>query len=618
MPTPVPIAVRLSTSPDPLIAGREHHFALEGLSPWQRVEVAFIDPAGRTTKWVGPLEYEESWTTRTIYADDAGVARWTRYGGMDRAGKRWVEVGIADEKDRIEYQVEELQLSNLERLVFGARLELYRGPWAAIYFADAVPDAYVPDLEEHLAFTASLLEERLGLKTEESPNIFLLGNDLEFQQAYKSSGLSASVWSGGFYAIRGIIPGIYMRAYYSRSSVLKSSAHEFVHFVVGQMPSSRRIPAWLNEGIAEYYEVEAALLTERPEAALSSMYRSADRAEDAALEERLFPLPELESGRLWNGRTDQEEIGLQYAQSHMLVRYLTEAYGQRSPGNILRALSDGNDIEEAVESAIGVSYDQLEHDFVVWLRDWDDPRRMEARPYLEFLHGILRRVDALLEERRQAVNTWNADDDVPSAIKSWSDLVAESERLFDEAQAFVATKSYMALHAEAVSFLELLNDWLGQDLEVYQSGEWSRRDAVHALRPQIDARLPLLWESFADERYILNVEWPNRIQGIVTGPNREPLEGIGLWAWQGRKANSGFGRTGEDGTFDISVLSGSFTLVVYAGEGCSFVGWYDGSGGITTDGSRAGRVIVDATSVGGIQIKLSARPDDLPRIGHCS
>ena len=108
------------------------------------------------------------------------------------------------------------------------------------------------------------------------------------------------------------------------------------------------------------------------------------------------------------------------------------------------------------------------------------------------------------------------------------------------------------------------------------------------------------------------------IEGLVTGPDGQPLEGIGLWAWQGERDNSGFGRTGPGGAFVIGVPNGSFTLDVYVGPGCSFVGWYDGAGGITTDRSRAFRVIVEGASADGIEIRLPAQPDELPRIEWCS
>ncbi len=124
------------------------------------------------------------------------------------------------------------------------------------------------------------------------------------------------------------------------------------------------------------------------------------------------------------------------------------------------------------------------------------------------------------------------------------------------------------------------------------------------------------YESFEEHRSGL-LPTRHRIAGVVLGPVGEPIEGIGLWAWQGEADNSGFDRTGPDGAFVISVPNGSFTLDVYAGPGCSFVGWYDGDS-ITASLSVAVMVTIDGESVGGIQIRLPDHPDELPRIEWCS
>ena len=123
------------------------------------------------------------------------------------------------------------------------------------------------------------------------------------------------------------------------------------------------------------------------------------------------------------------------------------------------------------------------------------------------------------------------------------------------------------------------------------------------------------YESFEEHRSRI-LPTRHRIAGVVLGPAGGPLEGIGIWAWQGEADKSGFGRTGPGGDFDISVPDGSFTLDVYAGPGCSFVGWYDGNG-ITASYDEAVWVTVDGESVGGIEIRLPAHPDDLPRIAWC-
>ena len=108
------------------------------------------------------------------------------------------------------------------------------------------------------------------------------------------------------------------------------------------------------------------------------------------------------------------------------------------------------------------------------------------------------------------------------------------------------------------------------------------------------------------------------IQGEVIGPNNQPLEGIFLWAWAGRREDSGNATTGEDGSFAIVIPDGSFTLDVYAtDEGCTFVGWY-GPGGFTTVRGDATHIEVDGESVVDIVVRLPDHPDVLPRIEWCA
>ena len=101
------------------------------------------------------------------------------------------------------------------------------------------------------------------------------------------------------------------------------------------------------------------------------------------------------------------------------------------------------------------------------------------------------------------------------------------------------------------------------------------------------------------------------IQGMVTGPDNQPLEGTKLWAWAGSVDNSGNATTGEDGFFAIVVPDGSFTLDVYVGGVC--IGWY-GPGGFTTEWEDVTRIEVDGESVLDIVIRLPDHADALPRI----
>ena len=108
------------------------------------------------------------------------------------------------------------------------------------------------------------------------------------------------------------------------------------------------------------------------------------------------------------------------------------------------------------------------------------------------------------------------------------------------------------------------------------------------------------------------------IQGTVTGPDNQPLEGIYLWAWARSVDNRGHTTTGEDGSFALVVPDGSFALNISAFRGeCEFVGWY-GPGGFTTVSEDVTRIKVDGQSVVDIVVRLPDHPDALPRIEWCA
>ena len=102
---------------------------------------------------------------------------------------------------------------------------------------------------------------------------------------------------------------------------------------------------------------------------------------------------------------------------------------------------------------------------------------------------------------------------------------------------------------------------------------------------------------------------PPNIRGVFIGPDGGPAaREMALWVKQGEERF--WVETGPDGTFDVEVSSGAFILevLVLSGTQFDFVGWYDGSGGITTDRRQAFEVIVDDTDVEGIEIKLPTQP----------
>jgi len=92
------------------------------------------------------------------------------------------------------------------------------------------------------------------------------------------------------------------------------------------------------------------------------------------------------------------------------------------------------------------------------------------------------------------------------------------------------------------------------------------------------------------------------IRGAVTGPNGLPARDTAVEAY-GRWANPE-----PDGTFDVVAPSGSYIIGIHVlvDSEWFFVGWYDGSGGITTDLSQAFEVTLEGADVEGIEIVVPA------------
>ena len=119
--------------------------------------------------------------------------------------------------------------------------------------------------------------------------------------------------------------------------------HEMTHLLVDEAVNSplAMVPSWLNEGLAMYFE-SASRGRE------STVLRAA-RGGD------LMPLRGMGAvpGR-------PEDVRLFYAQAQSIVRFMMEAHGRERMAALLRAMDSGKSIERAVQTAYGMSLDELE------------------------------------------------------------------------------------------------------------------------------------------------------------------------------------------------------------------------------------------------------------------
>ena len=122
--------------------------------------------------------------------------------------------------------------------------------------------------------------------------------------------------------------------------------HEMTHLLLAEALDKplTRVPAWLNEGLAMYFE-EGSFRRRRE---VSEAIRDGSTLRIGAM--NVVP-----------GRPD--DVRLFYAQSWSLVNFIFDAYGSTAVSELLGALDGGLRIEGAVQDSLGVSMGQLEREW---------------------------------------------------------------------------------------------------------------------------------------------------------------------------------------------------------------------------------------------------------------
>jgi tetratricopeptide (TPR) repeat protein len=125
--------------------------------------------------------------------------------------------------------------------------------------------------------------------------------------------------------------------------------HELTHVFVNRLTYGNR-PVWFHEGLALY---------------MAGQWDpgKAEVLKWAIQEGRIFRLRELE-GPFTNFR-EGREIGLAYAQSYALVRYVIERYGMAGVSALIASFGEGNSFSDAAPVVLGLRTEDFERE---WLR----------------------------------------------------------------------------------------------------------------------------------------------------------------------------------------------------------------------------------------------------------
>jgi hypothetical protein len=130
--------------------------------------------------------------------------------------------------------------------------------------------------------------------------------------------------------------------------------HELVHAAFDAEAPRLVLPAWLNEGLAEWFEARA--LGKR---SLSSFEHR--RLAEAARQGGLFSLAELSSPSF--GHLGADAAGLAYLQSYAFVEGLARAHGERSLADFWRAVVKSRSLDRGARRAFRRDLADLEQEF---------------------------------------------------------------------------------------------------------------------------------------------------------------------------------------------------------------------------------------------------------------
>ncbi|MGM0557107.1 MAG: peptidase MA family metallohydrolase [Myxococcota bacterium] len=143
--------------------------------------------------------------------------------------------------------------------------------------------------------------------------------------------------------------------------------HEYVHYVVNSK-TKNRVPIWMHEGLAKFLERRWRGPDEhRLSPSVEHMLQKRVKANDLITFEEMHPsMAKLPS---------QEDAGVAFAEVYTVMEYLREKFGPKVFVQILDAINEGLDAQEAVAKVVG-------KDFAAFEREWR--ASLKTRPPVDF------------------------------------------------------------------------------------------------------------------------------------------------------------------------------------------------------------------------------------------
>jgi hypothetical protein len=195
------------------------------------------------------------------------------------------------------------------------------------------------------------LDHFLGLRPRRPITVVIYDPAIFDQQFYGLFRFSAAGFYSGKIHIRGDT-----EVHYPLIRVLH---HELVHAAFHAEAPNLPLPAWFNEGLAEWFGARAVGQRQlRP--------RQVEYLREVGVRGRLFTLSDLDSPSF--SHLASEPAHLAYLQSHAFISYLARVHGERSLRDLCRDFMRKQDLARAFRRAYRTDLDRLQADFVDDLR----------------------------------------------------------------------------------------------------------------------------------------------------------------------------------------------------------------------------------------------------------
>lgn len=195
------------------------------------------------------------------------------------------------------------------------------------------------------------LDDRLGLRPARRIKVVVYDDavfEAQFRGLFRFS-------AAGFYN-----GAIAVRAHAQVDEALRRVLrHELVHAALDMAAPSLTLPAWLNEGLAEWFEVR-----ESGQRQLQGWQRGALAA--ASKQGHLFSLASLSSPSY--GHLGPGAASLAYLQSYGFVSYLAKQHGESTLPRLVRELFSTKNLDRSVRRVFRADLATLEKRFLATLR----------------------------------------------------------------------------------------------------------------------------------------------------------------------------------------------------------------------------------------------------------